>query len=53
MLFPSKEEQENNDSIMNEKMNPKIVEKWIANTLEDAKYFDIPGKQLLSSAQSL
>ena len=31
---------------MNEKMNPKIVEKWIASTLEDAKYFDIPGKKI-------
>lgn len=28
---------------MNDKLNPKILEQWIANTLEDAKYLDIPG----------
>ena len=32
------------DTIMGENLNPKIVEGWISNTLEDAKYLDLPGK---------
>ncbi|CAI2364712.1 unnamed protein product [Moneuplotes crassus] len=37
------EETTREDNLMNEKLNPKIVERWISNTLEDAKYLDIPG----------
>jgi hypothetical protein len=36
------------DTLMNDKLNPKIVERWISTTLEDAKYLELPGKYLNS-----
>jgi hypothetical protein len=36
------------DTLMNDKLNPKIVERWISTTLEDAKYLELPGNYLNS-----
>jgi len=37
-------ENTNEENLLSEKLNPKIVERWISTTLEDAKYLDLPGK---------
>ena len=42
----SQDEPTQEDHLMNEKINPKIVEKWISVTLDDAKYLDLPGWNL-------
>lgn len=43
------QDEQADNSIMNEKLNPKIVERWIANTLEDAKFLDIPGERAVAN----
>lgn len=46
----SNDERTPEDGLMQEKLNPLIVEEWITATLENAKYLDIPGNESNSTS---